>query len=159
MSVSRIRKKNKASVSGEWWGRDKVDRAEAGEEWRTRLRWASISRLKKSDINLNMILVAGSIEVSASASMLPMNIQDWLTLGWTGWLSLQPKGLSKVFSTPQFKSINSSVLSLLYGPTLTSVRDYWKNRSLGGPLLANNVSAFYTLSRFVITFLPRSNVF
>ena len=39
-----------------------------------------------------------SIRVSASASVLPMNIQDWLPLGWTGLISLQPKGLSRVFS-------------------------------------------------------------
>ena len=39
-----------------------------------------------------------SIEVSASASVLPMNIQDWSPLGWTGWISLQSKGLSRVFS-------------------------------------------------------------
>ena len=39
-----------------------------------------------------------SIWVSASASVLPMNIQDWFPLGWTGWISLQSKGLSRVFS-------------------------------------------------------------
>ena len=39
-----------------------------------------------------------SIEVSASASVLPVNIQDWFLLGWTGWMSLQSKGLSRVFS-------------------------------------------------------------
>ena len=39
-----------------------------------------------------------SIRVSASASVLPMNIQDWFPLGWTGWISFQPKGLSRVFS-------------------------------------------------------------
>ena len=39
-----------------------------------------------------------SIRVSASASVLPMNIQDWFPLGWTGWTSLQSKGLSRVFS-------------------------------------------------------------
>ena len=38
------------------------------------------------------------IEVSASASVLPMNIQDWSPLGWTGWISLQSKGLWRVFS-------------------------------------------------------------
>ena len=48
-----------------------------------------------------------------------MNIQDWFPLGLTGWISLQSKGLSRVFSTPQIKSINSSVLSLPYGPALT----------------------------------------
>ena len=36
--------------------------------------------------------------VSASASVLPMTIQDWFPLGWTGWISLQSKGLSRVFS-------------------------------------------------------------
>ena len=39
-----------------------------------------------------------TIGVSASASVFPMNIQDWFPLGWTGWISLQPKGLSRVFS-------------------------------------------------------------
>ena len=38
-----------------------------------------------------------SIGVSASTSVLPMNIQDWFPLGWTGWISLQSKGLSRVF--------------------------------------------------------------
>ena len=70
-----------------------------------------------------------SIGVSASASVLPMDTQDRSPLGWTGWISWQSKGLSGVFSTPQFKSINSLVLSFLYGPTLTSIHDYWKNHS------------------------------
>ena len=39
-----------------------------------------------------------SIGASASASVLPMNIQDWFPFGWTGWISLQSKGLSRVFS-------------------------------------------------------------
>ena len=39
-----------------------------------------------------------SIGVSASASVLPLNVQDWLPLRWTGWISLQSKGLSRVFS-------------------------------------------------------------
>ena len=59
-----------------------------------------------------------SIGVSASASFLPKNTQDWSPLEWTGWLSLQSKGLSSFFWIPQFKSINSSVLSFLYSPTL-----------------------------------------
>ena len=40
-----------------------------------------------------------SIGVSPSASVLPMNIQDWFPLGWTGWISVQSKGLSRVFSS------------------------------------------------------------
>ena len=71
-----------------------------------------------------------SIGVSASASVLSTNIQDWFPLGWTGWISLQSKGLSRVFSNPQFKSINSSALSFLHSPTLTSIHDYWKNYSI-----------------------------
>ena len=69
-----------------------------------------------------------SIGVSAPTLVLPMNIQDWLSLGWTDWISLQSKGLSS--PTSQFKSINSSVLSFLYSPTLTSIHDPWKNHSL-----------------------------
>ena len=71
-----------------------------------------------------------SIGVSASASVLPMNTQDWSPLGWTGWISLQFKGLSGSSPTPQFKSINSSPLGYLYSTTLTSIHDYWKNHSL-----------------------------
>ena len=71
-----------------------------------------------------------SIGVSASTSVLPMNSQDWSPLEWTGWMSLQSKGHSRVFSNTQFKSINSSALSFLYSPTFTSIHDYWKNHSL-----------------------------
>ena len=47
---------------------------------------------------VSQFLTAGVIGVSASASVLPMNIQDWSPLGWMGWISLQSKGLSRVFS-------------------------------------------------------------
>ena len=67
-----------------------------------------------------------STGISASTSVLPMNIQDWIPLGWTGLISLLSKGLSKSSPAPQFKGISSLVLSLLYGPTLTSIHDYWK---------------------------------
>ena len=67
-----------------------------------------------------------SIGASASASFLPMNIQGWFTLGLTSLISLLLKGLLRVFSAQQFERINSSVLNLLYGSTLTSVHDYWK---------------------------------
>ena len=72
-----------------------------------------------------------STGVSAWASFLPKNTQGWSPLEWTGWISFQSKGLSRVFSnTTQFKSINSSVLSFLHSPTLTSIHDHWKNHSL-----------------------------
>ena len=54
-----------------------------------------------------------NIGVSASTSVLPMNIQDWFPLGWTGWISLQSKDSQESSPTPQFKSINSA-LSFLY---------------------------------------------
>ena len=73
--------------------------------------------------------VGQSIRVSASASVLPVNIQDLFPLGLTCWISLQSKGLSRVFSNTKFKSISSSALSFLYGPTLTSIHDYWKRHS------------------------------
>ena len=52
-----------------------------------------------------------NIGISASASVLPMNTQDWSPLGWTGWISLQSQESSP---TPQFKSISSSALSFVY---------------------------------------------
>ena len=70
-----------------------------------------------------------STGVSALTSVLPVNIQDWFPLGWTDWISLLSKGLSRSSPMPHFKIINSSVLSFLYSPTLTSIHDYWKNHS------------------------------
>ena len=76
-----------------------------------------------------------SIEVSASASILPMNIQDWFPLGLTGLISLQSEELSRVFSNTtvqkrffwqKFFEISSLVLGFLYSPTLPSIHDYWK---------------------------------
>ena len=85
-----------------------------------------------------------SIGVSASASVLPMNTQDWSLLGWTVWISLQANRLSRALSTPQFKSINFLALSFLHSPTLISIHDHWKNHSLDQMDLCwqSNVSAF-----------------
>ena len=71
-----------------------------------------------------------SIGISASASVLPVNTQDWSPLGWTGWISCSPRDSQEFSPTPQFKSINSSALSFLHSPTLTSIHDHWKNHSL-----------------------------
>ena len=70
-----------------------------------------------------------SIGVSASTSVLPMNIQDWFPLGWTG-SPCSPRDSQESSPTPQFKSMNFLVLSFLYSPTLTSIHDYWKNHNL-----------------------------
>ena len=99
-----------------------------------------------------------SIGASASASVLPMNLQSWFPLGLTGLIFLPSKGLSESSPAPQFESINSLALSLLYGPTFTFVHDYWKNHSFDymGLCQQSNVSVFKMLSKFVIAFLPRS---
>ena len=70
-----------------------------------------------------------SIGISASASVLPMNIQHWFPVGWISWISLQSKRLSRVFSntTVQKHHFFSTQLSLL--SNLTSIHDYWKNHS------------------------------
>ena len=98
-----------------------------------------------------------SIGASTSASVLPMNIQDWFPLELTGWISLQTKGLSKSSPTPQFKSISPSRLSLLYGPTLTSTHDYGKTIALTIRTFVGKVTSllFNMLSRLVIAFLLR----
>ena len=85
-----------------------------------------------------------NIGASASVSVLPMNIQGWFHLGLTGWISLLSKGLPRVSQTPQFKSINSSALSLLYGSIFTSIHDYWENHSFDYMDICwqSNVSAF-----------------
>jgi len=57
-----------------------------------------------------------------SASVLPMNIQDWFPLGWTGWTSLQFKGLSRVFSNTTVQK-HQFFGAQLYSPNLTSIRD------------------------------------
>ena len=94
---------------------------------------------------MSQLLATGgqSIGVSASASVLPMNIQDWLPLGWTGLISLQPKGLSRVFSNTTAEK-HQFFNAQLYSPTLTSIHDYWKNHSFDWTDLCwqSNVSAF-----------------
>ena len=71
-----------------------------------------------------------SIGASASASVLPMNIQDWFPLGWTGWIALSPRYSQRSSPTPQVKIISSKALSFLHSPTLTSIHDHRKNHSL-----------------------------
>ena len=65
-----------------------------------------------------------SIGVSASTSVLPMNIQDWSPLGWTGWISLQSKELSRVFSNTTVQKHQ------FFGTQLSHIHTYyWKNHS------------------------------
>ena len=78
----------------------------------------------------DQIFTSGGQSIWASASVLPMNIQDWFPLGLTGYISLQSKGLSRVFSNITVHKLNFLALSFLYTATLTSIHDYWKNHSL-----------------------------
>ena len=71
-----------------------------------------------------------NIGVSPSTSVLPMNTHDWSPLGWTGWISLQPKGLSRVFSNTTVQKHQFFSTQLSFSPTLTSTHDHWKNHSL-----------------------------
>ena len=70
-----------------------------------------------------------SIGVSALASVLPKNTQADLLLNRLVGSLCRPWDSQESSPTPQFKSMNSSALSFLYGPTLTSIHDYWKNHS------------------------------
>ena len=102
-----------------------------------------------------------NIEVSASISVLPMNIQDWFPLGLTCLISLLPWDSSESSPAPKIESINSLMLRLLYGSTLTSIYDYWKNHSFDYMDLCGKVMSllFNMLSRFVIAFFQGASVF
>ena len=77
-----------------------------------------------------------TIGVSASASVLSMNTQDWSPIQWTDWISLQSKGLSRVFSNTTVQKHQFFSAHLSSHPALTSIHDHWKNHRLDGPLLA-----------------------
>ena len=77
----------------------------------------------------SQLFASGGQSIGASASVLPMNIQGWFPLGLTDLISLSPGDSQESSPTPQLKSINSSALSLVYGPTLTFIHDHWKNHS------------------------------
>ena len=85
-----------------------------------------------------------SIGVSALASFLPKKSQSWSPSQWTGCISLQSKGFSRVFSNTTVQKHQLLVLSLLYGPTLTPIHTYWKNHSFDHMdlCLQSNVCAF-----------------
>ena len=100
-----------------------------------------------------------SIRASSSPPVFPMNIQGWFPLGLTGLISLQSKGLSRVFSNTTVQKHQFSVLSLFYGSTFISIHDYWKTCiALTRWTFTGKVISllFNMLSRFVKTLLPRS---
>ena len=118
------------------------------------------SSLASGSFQMSQFFTSGgqSIGVSASASVLPVNIQDWSPLGWTGWISLQSKVLSSLL---QHQSSKASILRrsaffivqlshpyMTTGKTITLTRQIVVGKII--PLLFN------MLSRLLITFLPRS---
>ena len=95
---------------------------------------------------------------SFSASVLPMNNQDWFPSWLMGLISLLFQGLSGIFSSTSAWKHQFFGSPLLYGPTLTFIHDYWKNHSFDYMDFCwqSDVSVSNTLSRFVIAFLQRS---
>ena len=108
-------------------------------EWAVCIRWPNCISL--------------SISPSSEYSELISFRIDWF------FLSCSPRDSQESSPAPQFESINSWVLCLLYGLALTSVHDYWKDHSLDYMDLCqrSDIFVFNTLSRFTIAFLARSN--
>ena len=85
-----------------------------------------------------------SIGASGSASVFPMNSQDWFPLGFMVWSPCCPEDSQESSPAPQFENIKYLVLSLHYGSTLIAVHDYWKNHTFDYTDLCrqSDVSAF-----------------
>ena len=104
---------------------------------------------------MSQLFTSGGQSIGVSASVLPMNIQGWFPLGVTGLISRDSQESSPA---PKFKSINSSVLSLLYFQLSHLNMTTGKTIALTRRTFVGKVTSllFNTLSRFVIAFLPRS---
>ena len=87
--------------------------------------------------SVSQFFTSGGQSIGVSASVFPMNIQISFRIEWF-WSPCSPRDSQESSPTPQFKSINSSALSFLYSPTLTSIHDYWKKTKLW---LDGNLSA------------------
>ena len=98
-----------------------------------------------------------SIGASSAASVLPKNIQDWFPLQLTGLISLQSKGLLRIFSNTTVQK-HQFFSAQLYSSTCTSIHDYWKTIALTRQTFLGKVMSllFNMLSRLVTAFLPRS---
>ena len=117
------------------------------------------SHLPPHNIPMSQLFASGgqSIGASASTSVLPMNTQDWSPLEWTGWISLQAKGLSRVFfnTTVQKNKFSGTQLFIvqLWNPCMTTGKTLTRWTFVGKVMSL----LFNMLSGLVITFLPRSN--
>ena len=86
-----------------------------------------------------------SIQASASSSVLPINVQGQFLLEFTGLISLYSKEFQESSPAPHFESISSSVLSLLYGPTLTSDMTAGKTIALTLQTFVSEVMALFLI--------------
>ena len=75
---------------------------------------------------MNQLFILGGQSMGVSISVLPMTLLGWFP-NWPIWSPCSPRDSQEISPAPQLESINSLVLSLLYGPTITSIHDYWKN--------------------------------
>ena len=78
---------------------------------------------------MHWLFTSGGQSIGASASVFPMNIQGWFPLDSLVWFPFCPRDSQESSLEPQFESICSLMLNLLYGSTLISIHDYWKNHS------------------------------
>ena len=104
----------------------------------------NLSQHQAFPMSWHFALGGQSIRASASTSVFPVNIQDWFPLELIIWSLCSSRDSQESSPAPQFKSTSSLTLSFLYGLTLTSVHDYWKNHSFDHTDLCwqSNVSAF-----------------
>ena len=111
---------------------------------------------------ISLCQVAKVLEFQLQHLMLKLKAEtifriDFLLVGLV-WSPCSPRDSQESSPTLQFKSINSSVLSFLYSPTLTSIHDYWKTIGLTRRTFIGKIMSllFTMLSRFVVAFIPRS---
>ena len=104
------------------------------------------SSLASESFQMSYLFTSGDqiIGVLTPTWVLPVNTQDRSPLRWTGWISLQSKGLSRVFSNITVQKHQSLAPSFLYSPILTTIQDYWKTQNVDYADLCwqSNVSAF-----------------
>ena len=106
---------------------------------------------------ISQLFTSGRQSIGASASVLPVNTQDWFPLRLTSLISLLSKGLSRVSSSTTVQKHQFFGAQPFFGPTLTSIHDCWKTIALTRWTFVGKVMSllFNMLSRFVVAFLPR----
>ena len=96
--------------------------------------------------------------VSASASVLPMNTQDWFPLGWTGLISLMSKRLSGVFSSTTVWKQQIFGAQPSIDPTPVSIHDYWKNHNLDYAFVGKVMYLLFNMLSRLVSFSSKEQV-